>query len=44
MSFVFRRFVIGLLIPFLWRRWRDRSSTGRSAAPVSANRPAAPYA
>ncbi len=24
MAFIFRRVLVSLLVPFLWKRWRDR--------------------
>ncbi len=24
MAWVFRKLLVGLLVPYLWRRWRDR--------------------
>jgi hypothetical protein len=33
MASLFRRIVLSLLIPFLWRTWRDRRRAGRADAP-----------
>ena len=27
MAFIFRRIILTLLVPFLWRKWRDRDRT-----------------
>ncbi len=32
MSFLFRRVVLTLLVPFLWKRWRERGRTTNSSA------------
>jgi hypothetical protein len=34
MAILYRRLIVSLLIPYLWRRWRGRSSS-RSAAPMT---------
>jgi hypothetical protein len=31
MSFIWRRLIVGLLVPFAWKRWRQRSKQGGSA-------------
>ena len=36
MAFLFRRIILSLLIPFLWRTWRDRRRA-RRATPARAN-------
>lgn len=28
MAWIFRKLVVSLLVPYLWRRWRDRDGTG----------------
>lgn len=28
MAFLLRRLLISVLVPFLWKRWRERSRTG----------------
>jgi hypothetical protein len=35
MSFLFRRLILSLLVPFLWKRWRDR---GRDQRPSTVAR------
>jgi len=32
MAFLFRRLVVSLLVPFLWKRWRQRSRSGSAPA------------
>jgi hypothetical protein len=39
MASILRKLIISMLIPYLWRRWRDR---GTRQAATPATRPAAP--
>jgi hypothetical protein len=32
MAILFRRLVMSLLVPYLWKRWRERSRTSTTAA------------
>jgi hypothetical protein len=35
MAFLFRRLIVSLLVPFLWRTWRDRRRARRTAPAVT---------
>ena len=36
MAFILRRLVLSLLIPFVWKRWRDRRSHDAHSQPIGA--------
>jgi|GEM_PF-3840528 hypothetical protein len=41
MAWILRKLVVTMLVPFLWRRWRDRDRTGarRSSGPQASGSP-----
>jgi hypothetical protein len=36
MALLLRRLIVSMLIPYLWRRWRQRSSSTRETPPTTA--------